>query len=519
MTIVRRSFSTVLLPQEVSQLEQAAEKPAPRRSFSLVLTPDTLVSLDGLATSVVQDERVCEQEESVLSLETTQESSPPESAKEKYDAAEKSDNVEPKIVEDKVQEIVPLKGGIESRIENYNRYKSFKQGRIRICKKQMPKPNMIVCEQQEPEQEPLASQTVAEKDDARIPKVLQDKVREIVRESNQRMVAEDVAALNTDEYSCHQIQKPKVLEERKVRKVRAHQLGIDENAIIRDPLLLAQHPLPKGSSEYNEENCWLAVDYIPDFQWSVEKRRRSGRKSSRRRLKSKMSSDLWSDFERMPGIVEQCPCCSGHQAACCAPAGVAHLNVYNLEGAEGYNYLARAMGLGGVFHVGVEVFGVEWTFAYAEDASFGSGVYGTAPRSSPDGVFLESVPLGKIAPRTAHGVWAILCRMSSQWLSADYHPLGKNCVHFCRAFCKELGVEPPPQWTAGLVDTADRFRSSVYSPFSVETPPDSRAKHKKGLANEWYGVEEDSDSKLLDAMTEFEDVESWALSVMCLHDI
>lgn len=416
MTRFRRSFSTILVPD--SQNDKTTENTAPRRSFSLILTPDTSVSLESLAASIYQDERVCEQEELEVSPKPAQQTSP----------------VDPTVESFPMHERESLEHEDYSSLEN-----------------------------------------VGEEDDTK---------------DSTEFKVEDSIVLEVDHGNC-------VSPEGEYSTVL------------------------KGVPDDNKDD-WIAVDYLQDFEYEFTVGKRGSRRGTKSRRKRSQRSNFLCSFERMPGIVEQCPCRSGNQAACCAPPGIAQLNVYNMDGAESYNYLARAVGLRGVFHVGVEIFGVEWSFASVEDASFTSGVYGTAPRSSPGGVFLESIPLGRIGPRTAHGVWAILCQLSGQWLAADYHPISRNCIHFCRTFCKELGVQSPPKWIGGLVDTADSVRRSVYSALNVAVPDTLvAAEHNKELcspSNEWYGLADETDPTLLDTMTEFEDMESWALSVMMLHD-
>lgn len=60
--------------------------------------------------------------------------------------------------------------------------------------------------------------------------------------------------------------------------------------------------------------------------------------------------------------------------------GAVHLNIYDIakvsESAYGHalvrvNSITRGVGLGGVFHGGIEVYGVEWSYGYCEE---GTGV-------------------------------------------------------------------------------------------------------------------------------------------------
>lgn len=89
---------------------------------------------------------------------------------------------------------------------------------------------------------------------------------------------------------------------------------------------------------------------------------------------------------------------------CLTPSQVA-LSIYELHGSSALNLLTRAANMGGAYHVGVEVYFLEWSFGWCEE---GSGVY-MAPRPRPQseerpevfpgkstlGSFRERVPLGR----------------------------------------------------------------------------------------------------------------------------
>lgn len=76
------------------------------------------------------------------------------------------------------------------------------------------------------------------------------------------------------------------------------------------------------------------------------------------------------------------------------------LNVYDVTTSENertnstittMNGITHSLGLGGVFHGAVEVYGEEWSFGYCER---GTGVYACPPRKNPIYKFRESVALG-----------------------------------------------------------------------------------------------------------------------------
>lgn len=84
----------------------------------------------------------------------------------------------------------------------------------------------------------------------------------------------------------------------------------------------------------------------------------------------------------------------------------------------------------GFFHTGVEVAGVEYSFAG------GAGVYDCPPKSAPDGRFRESILLGTLSSRTA--VYPALDRLRPEFQGDSYSLIFKNCNDFSSAFTKAL---------------------------------------------------------------------------------
>jgi hypothetical protein len=143
---------------------------------------------------------------------------------------------------------------------------------------------------------------------------------------------------------------------------------------------------------------------------------------------------LWGDSGAGPAPhqdVELCP-------------GTAVLNVYDLneDVRKANKVLADGMSMGGVFHVGVEVFGTEWCYGCL-------GVCATLPRAAEGHVYHCSIPLGRSRlgrPRLV----AVLYKMCLEWSGASYHIIGRNCCGFAVELCQRLGVRPPPAWVNRL---------------------------------------------------------------------
>jgi len=134
------------------------------------------------------------------------------------------------------------------------------------------------------------------------------------------------------------------------------------------------------------------------------------------------------------------------------PAGTVWLNIYDLcdEGLGSWqktNGMLRGFGTG-AFHVGVEVYGQEWTFGY----DFGV-CRAVRPRYDEDHQYRESYCLGttRLSPQQVQGV---IARLRSVWRAQDYDMLRQNCCHFAEALSAELGAQQVPGWVTSLAGFA-----------------------------------------------------------------
>jgi energy-coupling factor transporter ATP-binding protein EcfA2 len=124
------------------------------------------------------------------------------------------------------------------------------------------------------------------------------------------------------------------------------------------------------------------------------------------------------------------------------------LHVYDLNAGH-INAITGTLGLGGVYHAGVEVFGVEWTFGSGHPDG---GVYPNPPRQSTKGNLVQSLPLGPTA-LTCEEVTQELTRLAVEWPASKYHLTRSNCVHFCEAFVGVLKCRAIPTWVNRLAKT------------------------------------------------------------------
>lgn len=103
------------------------------------------------------------------------------------------------------------------------------------------------------------------------------------------------------------------------------------------------------------------------------------------------------------------------------------------------------IGFGGALHVGVEVFGVEWSFGTG-------GVSCSAPKQNRYFAYRQTVAMG----RTLLGMQEVnrgVLAMQREWRGSDYDLFSKNCGTFCNALCVLLGVGSLPAWVTRLAET------------------------------------------------------------------
>ena len=110
------------------------------------------------------------------------------------------------------------------------------------------------------------------------------------------------------------------------------------------------------------------------------------------------------------------------------------------------------IGLGGIFHSAVQVFGDdEWSFGFCEQ---GTGVFSCPSGKNPMYTYRESIVLGK----TNFSIFKlnqILRELSREWPGSSYDLLSKNCNHFCDEFCERLGVPKLPGWVNRFANAGD----------------------------------------------------------------
>lgn len=110
------------------------------------------------------------------------------------------------------------------------------------------------------------------------------------------------------------------------------------------------------------------------------------------------------------------------------------------------------IGLGGIFHSAVQVFGdEEWSFGFCEQ---GTGVFSCPSGKNPMYTYRECIILGK-TNFSIFKVNQILRELSREWPGNAYDLLAKNCNHFCDELCERLGVPKLPGWVNRFANAGD----------------------------------------------------------------
>ncbi|KAL6127673.1 hypothetical protein ACLB2K_071036 [Fragaria x ananassa] len=110
------------------------------------------------------------------------------------------------------------------------------------------------------------------------------------------------------------------------------------------------------------------------------------------------------------------------------------------------------IGLGGIFHSAVQVYGEdEWSFGFCEQ---GSGVFSCPSGKNPMYTYRECIVLGT-TDCSIFKVNQILRELSREWPGYTYDLLSKNCNHFCDELCERLGVPKLPGWVNRFAHAGD----------------------------------------------------------------
>lgn len=148
-----------------------------------------------------------------------------------------------------------------------------------------------------------------------------------------------------------------------------------------------------------------------------------------------------------------------------------YLNVYDLTPMNGYVYWA---GLG-IFHSGIEVYGVEYAFGAHDYPT--SGVFEVEPRQCPGFKFRKSIFMGTTCLDPIQ-IREFMERLSVNYNGDTYHLIVKNCNHFCKDICYKLTGNKIPNWVnrlARIGSTCNCILPKALQVSAVRHEPDSEA--------------------------------------------
>eukprot|EP00930_Biecheleria_cincta_P085412 TRINITY_DN74801_c0_g1_i1.p1 TRINITY_DN74801_c0_g1~~TRINITY_DN74801_c0_g1_i1.p1 ORF type:complete len:446 (-),score=102.46 TRINITY_DN74801_c0_g1_i1:14-1315(-) len=160
------------------------------------------------------------------------------------------------------------------------------------------------------------------------------------------------------------------------------------------------------------------------------------------------------------------------------------VHVYDVSQEESIQKINRILAhkssplkLGGVFHAGVEVNGLEWSFGFSASETH-PGVSCVEPKTHPQHHYRQTVNMGK-TKATAEDIADIIHNLLEEYPGDDYDLLRRNCCHFADDMCRRLGVGGIPSWVIRLARIGAGVDSMLqYAP--------------KGIKERIYGPE-DSD--------------------------
>jgi hypothetical protein len=115
--------------------------------------------------------------------------------------------------------------------------------------------------------------------------------------------------------------------------------------------------------------------------------------------------------------------------------------------------------LGGLFHVGVEIKGLEWAYGWT---SSGSGVTCSIPRCEFQHHFRESISLAK-TKLSESDIQDVLRCLFVEYRGCDYHMIQRNCCNFAEDLCQRLGVGSMPAWIQRMAKVADNVLKTTLS--------------------------------------------------------
>eukprot|EP00746_Dinoflagellata_sp_MGD_P012184 gnl/MRDRNA2_/MRDRNA2_125833_c0_seq1.p1 gnl/MRDRNA2_/MRDRNA2_125833_c0~~gnl/MRDRNA2_/MRDRNA2_125833_c0_seq1.p1 ORF type:complete len:421 (-),score=60.42 gnl/MRDRNA2_/MRDRNA2_125833_c0_seq1:138-1400(-) len=131
-------------------------------------------------------------------------------------------------------------------------------------------------------------------------------------------------------------------------------------------------------------------------------------------------------------------------------AGDTFLNVYDIDQVvKGLNSIVMTLTGAGAFHVGVELYGREWSYRSCGPEE--PGIVCSRPRCHLAHIYRESLPMG-VTPLSENQVFELMERLQHDWAGPRYHLVFKNCIHFAQHLCQRLNVGTVPSWISKFAE-------------------------------------------------------------------
>lgn len=132
----------------------------------------------------------------------------------------------------------------------------------------------------------------------------------------------------------------------------------------------------------------------------------------------------------------------------------------------------------GVFHAGVEVDGLEWSFGFACKQT---GVVCSKPREHRQHHYRQTIEL-RATQIDPDKIASIISELIEEYPGEGYDLLRRNCCHFADDFCQRLGVGSIPGW--------------IYRLARIGANVDTLLKNAACMRDRFYGVEPASKARL-----------------------
>mmetsp|Transcript_27287 Transcript_27287/g.78567 ORF Transcript_27287/g.78567 Transcript_27287/m.78567 type:complete len:435 (-) Transcript_27287:13-1317(-) len=131
------------------------------------------------------------------------------------------------------------------------------------------------------------------------------------------------------------------------------------------------------------------------------------------------------------------------------------LHIYDVSQEDGVRKLNKFLAhrysplkFGGVFHAGVEVNGLEWSYGMSPSSTL-PGLTCVLPKTHPCHRYRQTVDMRR-SPLSAEEIADLISHLAEEYPGNDYHILRRNCCHFADDFCRRIGVGGIPGWVHRL---------------------------------------------------------------------